>query len=132
MTGSYLLDTNIAIDLLAGGPQGDVAFDRVADVLLPTVVFGELQYGALKSERCTENLERLDLFALHVAMVDIDMHTARTYGIVKNGLRAKGCPIPDNDIWIAALALQLDCTLVTRDRHFAAVDGLKMESWCEA
>lgn len=58
-----------------------------------------------------------------------DAETARRYGEVKNGLRQKGRPIPENDIWIAAIALQYDLTLVARDVHFGEVDGLKVEAW---
>jgi tRNA(fMet)-specific endonuclease VapC len=58
-----------------------------------------------------------------------DTATARQYGRIKNALRARGRPIPDNDIWIAAIALQHDLTLLSRDRHFGAVAGLVVETW---
>jgi len=48
---------------------------------------------------------------------------------VKNALLAKGRPIPENDVWIAALARQHDLVLVTRDEHFAEVDGLTLARW---
>ena len=51
------------------------------------------------------------------------------YGKVKNGLRKKGRPIPENDIWIAAIAFQHDLTLVSRDEHFKEVENLKLEKW---
>jgi tRNA(fMet)-specific endonuclease VapC len=44
-------------------------------------------------------------------------------------LRAKGHPIPENDIWIAAHAQQYELTLVTRDAHFSAVEGIGIEVW---
>jgi tRNA(fMet)-specific endonuclease VapC len=44
-------------------------------------------------------------------------------------LRVKGQPIPENDIWVAAIALQHRLTLVTRDEHFKQVDGLAVETW---
>jgi tRNA(fMet)-specific endonuclease VapC len=52
-----------------------------------------------------------------------------TYGEVKNALRLKGHPIPENDIWIAAVAHQHDLTLVTRDTHFDEIDNLKIIAW---
>jgi tRNA(fMet)-specific endonuclease VapC len=54
---------------------------------------------------------------------------ARQYGVIKNALRAKGRPIPENDIWIAAIAMQYHLTLVARDGHFQEVDGLVVGQW---
>jgi tRNA(fMet)-specific endonuclease VapC len=58
-----------------------------------------------------------------------DTETARRYGEVKNKLKLKGRPLPENDVWIAALALQHDLTLVTRDAHFQEVESLKTAAW---
>ena len=55
--------------------------------------------------------------------------TARQYGIIKNQLRTRGKPIPENDIWIAAMAKQYQLTLVTRDNHFQHIHGLVIEQW---
>ena len=56
-----------------------------------------------------------------------DFDTARLYGRIKAELRRKGKPIPENDIWIAAAAIQYGLTLVTRDRHFDFIDGLSRQ-----
>jgi len=61
--------------------------------------------------------------------LDSDVETTRNYGRIKAQLRKKGKPIPNNDVWIAAIALQYDLTVVTRDKHFDQVDGLKIEKW---
>ncbi|MEL6327573.1 MAG: PIN domain-containing protein, partial [Cyanobacteria bacterium J06626_23] len=63
------------------------------------------------------------------AVLDCDSDTARWYGIVKDRLRAKGRPLPENDIWIASTALQHNLTLATRDAHFHHVEGLKLAQW---
>lgn len=55
--------------------------------------------------------------------------TGNHYGQVKQRLRAKGRPIPENDIWIAATALQYGLTVVTRDGHFNEVEDLLTEAW---
>ena len=60
-------------------------------------------------------------------MLDVTFDTASLYGTIKANLRKKGKPIPENDIWIAAIAMQHDLTLLTRDRHFEAVDGLRLK-----
>jgi tRNA(fMet)-specific endonuclease VapC len=58
-----------------------------------------------------------------------DGATALEYGYVKTGLKKRGKPIPENDVWIAACAFQHDLILVTRDGHFEYVEGLRFESW---
>jgi tRNA(fMet)-specific endonuclease VapC len=70
-----------------------------------------------------------DLAASSVVLV-CGTETTRQYGEIKNRLRQKGHPIPENDIWIAAIAMQNDLTLVARDAHFEKkVDGLEIEAW---
>ncbi|GAA6622656.1 PIN domain-containing protein [Scytonema sp. NUACC26] len=58
-----------------------------------------------------------------------DLVTATQYGQIRNLLRQKGRPIPDNDIWIAAVAIQYQLTLISRDAHFQEVEGLWVERW---
>lgn len=98
-------------------------------MFVPAIVLGELYYGAYKSTRVTENLLKIDEFATTGTILVSDKRTAREYGEIKSRLRAKGRPIPENDIWIAAIAKQHVLTLVTRDAHFGEVDGLAVEGW---
>ena len=129
MNGKFLLDTNIVIALFADDPA---VRDQLADdleVFIPSIVLGELFYGALKSTRVEANLARLDEFTRSSAVLGCDATTARYYGQIKNTLREKGRPIPENDIWIAAIAMQHGFTLATRDRHFDEVEGLLIEAW---
>jgi tRNA(fMet)-specific endonuclease VapC len=129
MNGSYLLDTNVVIAFFGGEQTVIDHFDQADEVLLPSVVIGELDFGARKSGRTRHNLARVDDLTARVAVLDCDTDTAHHYGAIKNALRLKGRPIPDNDIWIAAVAVQYDLTLVTRDGHFAEVAGLSIETW---
>jgi tRNA(fMet)-specific endonuclease VapC len=92
-------------------------------------VLGELYYGAFRSGRIQENLAVIDALAQEVTVLPVDESTARLFGAIHQELRAKGKPIPENDIWIAAAAKQYDLTLVTRDGHFAEVSGLTVEHW---
>jgi tRNA(fMet)-specific endonuclease VapC len=62
-------------------------------------------------------------------VLPLNADTAKRYGEIKNLLRTKGRPIPENDLWIAAIAQQYDLTLVTRDPHFKSVEKLKIEVW---
>jgi tRNA(fMet)-specific endonuclease VapC len=98
-------------------------------IFTPSIVLGELYYGARKSTRVPENLARIEEFAARSTVLVCDTETARRYGEIKDRLRQKGRPIPENDIWIAAIALQYELTLVARDAHFENVDDLKVETW---
>lgn len=62
-------------------------------------------------------------------MLLLDEASSIEYGKIKSSLRKKGSPIPENDIWIAAIALHHKLTLVTRDGHFNQVSGLKSVVW---
>lgn len=129
MAGNFLLDTNAVIALSAGDSVLQAIIKDVSEILVPAHVLGELYFGAENSARVEENLKRVDVFAQSWAVLAADNMTARHYGRVKHQLRKKGYPIPENDIWIAATALQHGLTLVTRDKHFREVDGLTIKTW---
>jgi tRNA(fMet)-specific endonuclease VapC len=129
MAGRFLPDTNIVIALFAGEAVVLHEFSNADEVFLSSVVLGELYYGARKSARAAENVARVDAFAASNMVLDCDVETSRQYGVIKASLRAKGKMIPENDIWIAATALQNGLTLATRDAHFDEVDGLSVANW---
>ncbi len=128
MPGSTLLDTTAVIALFAADKQ---VCDRIShtNVLVSSTVLGELYYGALKSARAAANVARVEEFAASVGVLACDAATAKHYGQIKDLLRSKGRPIPENDIWIAAVAMQHRLPLATRDDHFKAVEGLRLENW---
>jgi tRNA(fMet)-specific endonuclease VapC len=128
-TGRFLLDTNIVIALFVGEAAVQQRLTESGEVFVPCIVLGELYYGARKSTRVTENLARIDEFVAGSTVLPSDTTTAQQYGDIKNTLRAKGRPIPENDIWIAAIATQSQLTLVARDGRFHEVDGLQVEVW---
>ncbi len=129
MSGSYLLDTNIVIAFLGGEVAIKERVGQADEILLSSIVAGELYFGARKSAQAQDNLARIDELIGQVVTLECDAETAKQYGAIKNTLREKGRPIPDNDIWIAAIALQYGLTLASRDVHFAQVEGLKIEAW---
>ena len=129
MNGRFLLDTNIIVARFADD-EGVLIQSRDADaIFVPSIVLGELYFGARKSGRVDANVRRVDDLAASEAILHCDVETARHYGLVKNQLRLIGKPIPENDIWIAAVAVQHDLTLVTHDAHFANVANLRTERW---
>lgn len=130
MTGnSVLLDTNIISAWLKGDNGIADKIDRKKDVFIPTIVVGEMHYGAQYSTDVKKNIKNIEKVVTHYEVLYVDTDTASVYGKIKAGLRKKGRPIPENDIWIASIAMQHGLTLITRDSHFNEVGGLSIEKW---
>lgn len=122
-----IVDTNVVIGLFAGEPWAATALESKQVLLLPVIVVGELYFGAMRSSRPESNLTRLKEFTQNVAVLNCDPETARVYGAVRAKLANKGTPIPANDSWIAALAIQHSAIVLTRDSHFNEVEGLEVD-----
>ena len=129
VAGRLLLDTSVVVDLFAGDSAVQRILATADEVFVPSVVVGELFYGAQRSSRRAENYAQVETFASATAVLPCDLSTARHYGSIKDALRSKGRPLPENDIWIAALARQHALTLATRDAHFREIDGLALLAW---
>lgn len=129
MNGKFLLDANIIIGIFTEDRAIRQRMEDRPEVLVSTIVLGELYYGARKSKRIGENLRHLNELLSDAPCLDCNAGTAYEYGIIRNELRLKGRPIPENDIWIAATARQHNLTLVSRDQHFAEVENLRWEQW---
>ena len=99
------------------------------EVFLPVTALGELYFGAEKSGRPEANRRKLGALLSANVILPCDVIVAREYGRLKAVLRKQGTPIPDNDIWIAAIALRNELTLVSRDRHFERIPGLPLDAW---
>ena len=128
-SGKYLLDTNIVIAMFAGEEAIQEKRQNADRVFLPSPVVGELYYGARKSSRPTENLAQVNQLIQDFQVIPCNLEAAQRFGIIKDLLRRRGRLIPDNDIWIAAIAMQYGLVLVTRDAHFDAVESLQTERW---
>lgn len=129
MAGELLLDTSIIVDAFAGSRDAQSVVSGPTRAYVPSITMGELFFGAERANRRAAELARLERFAVTNEVLPCDGMTARFYGAIRHALRRKGRPIPDNDIWIAALAQQHDLTLATRDAHFREVDALSLLSW---
>ena len=126
---AVLVDTNIVSAHFKGDPAVTPRLQASDTIYLPTIVLGELHFGAHHSPNSARNLERIGRFVAAVVPLSVDAATAVLYGHLKAELAASGQIIPDNDLWIAALAKQHDVTLVSRDRHFSHVAGVKWIIW---
>ncbi len=98
-------------------------------IWISSVVLAELYFGARRSGRIAQNLANVEALIAGFILVSCDKGTAEQFAQIKQSLAVKGRPIPENDIWIAATAIQHNLTLVTRDTHFNQVDGLTIEVW---
>jgi tRNA(fMet)-specific endonuclease VapC len=113
-----MLDTVAAIGFLNGDPRLLNSLTGTEQIAVPIIVLGELFAGAEQSSKRESNLRRVEDFASRRHILFCDIQTAQMYGRVIAQLRRKGRPIPQNDAWIAALALQHRMTLLTIDTHF--------------
>jgi tRNA(fMet)-specific endonuclease VapC len=129
MSGKYLIDTNIVIALFAEDASVQRHIAAAEEIFIPVTVIGELFFGAFNSAHQEANLSRIEEFALFNVVLPCGVGTGKEYGRIKKLLKEKGSPIPENDIWIAATAMEHGLTLVTRHEHFTNVDGLKKVEW---
>ena len=121
-----LLDANAYSHLERGDDLIADLVRRAEAVLLSVIVVGELMHGFRRGSRLQENLAKLRSFlnSPSVTVVPVGQVTADRYSRIATALRAKGRPIPTNDIWIAAHAMETGADLVSADSHFEQVDGL--------
>ena len=123
---TILLDTNAYSALLRGHDEVANRVRRAERVVFSTVVAGELLLGFRLGTRLKKNMAELDAFLEnpYVSLVPVTLTTADRFARIAAALRAKGRPIPTNDIWIAAHAMEAGAELLSFDAHFGAIDGL--------
>lgn len=123
------LDTSAYSAFKRGHPQIRHRLREASEIQLSPVVLGELRSGFLKGNRLETNLAELAQFLASplVAVVAVEEETAERYAVILGLLRRAGAPIPTNDIWIAACAMQYGSVLLTTDPHFRAVTQIVAE-----
>ncbi len=130
MTGNkFLLDTNIIAAWLKGEKTIADKIDKAKEIYIPIIVVGELYYGALYSTQVQKNIGNIQRITSHYNVLQIDEATTIAYGNIKAALRKKGKPVPENDIWIAAIAQRYQLTVVTRDKHFKEIENITLKKW---
>ena len=124
-----ILDTNAVSALFIGDPALGEVLAGEQRHHLPVIVIGEYRYGLLRS-RHRGQLERLlEILIRESLVMQVDEGTAEVYAQVRDEFRRSGRPIPENDLWIAALARQHHQPVVSRDGHFDDVPGLRRVTW---
>lgn len=121
-----LLDSNAYTQLENGEPAVSKLVREAETILLSMIVVGELLAAFRQGTRLEGNLTKLREFLARprVETVPVTWATAERFGRIMSALRHKGRPIPTNDVWIAAHAMETGADLISFDQHFAQVDGL--------
>ena len=124
-----ILDTN-GLSALADGEAALEPILRTAPLIaIPVIVLGEYRYGISQSRHRRQYEQWLAEYLTKFRVLDIDELTTFPYSAVRAELKKAGTPIPANDVWIAALCRQHSLPLLSRDRHFDAVPGIKRLTW---
>ena len=121
-----ILDTNGYVGFKMGNPEIVEYLTRANIIFISQIVLGELMFGFINGVRFQQNMDELDQFINHEAVEEIQIGkiTADRYSRIAAQLKRQGTPIPANDIWIAAQAVEHGAELVTMDRHFEKISGL--------
>ena len=121
-----LLDTNAYSALMRGDSSVADRVRKSEEILMSAVVSGELLFGFRNGSRFAKNVKELETFLQnpYVRLLPINLTTADRFSRVAVELKRKGTPIPTNDIWIAAHAMETGADLISFDEHFRSVDGL--------
>ena len=121
------LDTNIAIDILNGKKDiAEICF-KYFPIYLPITVCGELLYGALNSAKSQKNVANYQDFINDCQILNTTSNISMEYAKIRKILKDTGYPIPENDIWIAAICSSFDVYLATRDKHFRYIPELNIK-----
>lgn len=124
-----IVDTNA---LSAAADEGSAVFeifDHAEQVALPVVVLGEYRYGIAQSRHRATYNRWLDGLIEDCKVLDIDEGTTHHYAAINVELRRVGKPIPTNDMWIAALSRQHALPILSRDKHFDLIAGIRRLNW---
>jgi len=129
----YMLDTNICIYIIKSQPPS--VLDKfkqkaIGSVTMSLITYGELEYGALRSNNSTKALGILQELKNYIPVLSADESVAEHYADIRADLAAKGTPIGNNDLWIAAHARASQHILVSNNiSEFNRVENLQLENW---
>lgn len=123
-----LLDTSAYSNLMRGNKNISALLDEADEVFLCAIIVGELRAGFKKGSNEQQNISVLKEFlSVTTGVLSIDDATAERYALILDYLKKSGTPIPTNDIWIAASAMQFGLVLLTSDQHFSLLPQIVSE-----
>ena len=123
-----LIDTNAYAAFMAGDEGVLEALATADTAYLSVIVLGELHAGFCGGTRARHNRAQLQQFQRKstVRVLDVTAETAEIFGQIKTTLKQAGTPLPLNDVWLAAQAIDTGAVMVTYDLHFRRVPGLRL------
>lgn len=124
-----ILDTHALSAAADEHPALIEALENADEVALPVIVLGEYRYGIAQSRHQTRYQRWLDELIADCRVLEINEGTTHHYAAITLELKKAGKPIPTNDLWIAALCRQHVLPILSRDRHFDAVGGVRRVEW---
>jgi predicted nucleic acid-binding protein len=124
-----ILDTNALSAIGEAEPRAVAAFSQAQSIAIPVVVLGEFLFGIAQSRRRVEYERWISHVLRTFRVLDIGVETAAKYAQVRMELKRASTPIPSNDMWIVALCRQHSLPLLSRDRRFESVNGLRRVGW---
>ena len=118
-----LVDTSAYSAFMKGNPEVLAATQAASEICLSPVVIGELLVGFARGSKTRKNEQELQVFVAspRVRVVQIDEGTSSRYAVILGSLWKAGTPIPTNDIWIAASAMQHGLQVLTLDAHYSKI-----------
>jgi tRNA(fMet)-specific endonuclease VapC len=124
-----MLDTSAYIAFLKGHAGVRQAIQKADEINVNPIMLGELLAGFMKGKRESRNREILQEFmgSPRVRVRVIDEETSERYAVIFNYLKDRGTPIPTNDLWIGATAMQYGLKVVTTDTHFQKIPQIITE-----
>jgi tRNA(fMet)-specific endonuclease VapC len=124
------IDTNAYVRIMQKSPLVVKVIEEAERVFIPSIVLGELYAGFMMGSKYDQNCSELESFLAlpGVEIAYIDKNTAQRYGILVKQLKSAGTPLPVNDIWIGASALEAGARVVSYDKHFTYIPGIDIIS----
>ena len=121
-----MLDTSAYVGFKRNAVEAVEIITKAELIVFSPIVMGELMFGFRNGTRFKENMDDLDRFLAHdaVDLLPIGKITSDRYSRIAVNLKQQGTPIPTNDIWIAAQAMEQGAELITSDQHFEKINGL--------
>jgi len=124
-----ILDTNALSAVADAQPDAVAELARAQFIAIPVIVLGEFRFGIAQSRRRLEYERWLTASLQDCRILEVSAETATCYAEIRSELKHAGTPIPSNDAWIAALCRQHKVPLLSRDRHFDEVNGIRRLGW---
>ena len=121
-----IVDSSILIEVMKGNKDVSAKLNAIPQALMNPIILSELYFGACLSGNPNKNVNQIINAVQRFKLLNIDANTVQTFVSIKLDLSAKGTPIPENDIWIAASAVQHQLAVYTKDAHFKNIKNLNL------